>query len=147
MKTLITFLIIASFIQSTILPLDLVLIILISRSYIRPDRTNLFLAFSFGLFDGYLSLNMLGLVSIIYLVLIQIVRSLSKSRLASNLLMIVPVSFILLFLKGYFSSIFIHQPQLLPKILWESLLSLPIFYLIKVWQERFIVQKEIKLKV
>lgn len=103
-----------------------------------PDKANLFLAFAFGLLNGHLNLATLGLTSVTYLIIAAIVEGLSKSRLAGNPLLIVPLTFGLLL--G-------SQVTLFPKIFLESLISLPIFYLVKIWEERFIVQKEIKLKV
>lgn len=147
MKTLVTVLIIASFLQSTILPINLVLIILICRSYIKSE-TALFLAIGFGLFIGFLNLNTLGFTSIVYLILVQITKVLSKVRLAGNPLLIVPLTFILLSINQLATSFFNHESfQLFPKVLLESLLSLPVFYLIKLWEERFIIRKEIKLKI
>ena len=139
MKTLIITLVIVSFLQSSILPLDLVLIILICRSYLRADRNNLFLAFGFGLLDGHLNLTPLGLNSLIYLTVVQVTQSLSKSRLAGNLLLIMPISFVLLFLT--------QRSVPISLIFLESLMSLPTLYLLKFWEERFIVRKEIKLRV
>lgn len=148
MKTLITILIICSFIQSTILPIDLVLIILIARSYVRSDKSNLWLAFGFGLFNAYLNLTPLGLQSLIYLVLVGITESLSKSRLAGNSFLIVPLSLILLSINQVVPLIFVHQSvQLFPRVFTEAFLSLPIFYLVRLWEERFVVRKEIKLRV
>lgn len=148
MKTLIIILIIASLLQSTIIPINLVLIILICRSYIRLDKANLFLAFGLGLLDGHLNLTTLGLSSLIYLVLVQITQSLSKSRLALNLSLIIPLSFVLLTIHQLTLSLFTPQSaQIFPKIFLESLISLPVFYLVKLWEERFIVRKEIKLRI
>lgn len=148
MKTLIAVLIIASFLQTTILPLDLVLLILICRSYIKSERINLYLAFGFGLLISHLELKTLGPISITYLVLIFLTQILSKSRLAGNSLLIVPVSLILLFLNQIISSQFTLQAfQFSFKIFIESLLALPVLYLIRFWEERFIVRKEIKLRV
>ncbi|MBI2599507.1 hypothetical protein HYW43_01135 [Candidatus Daviesbacteria bacterium] len=148
MKTLIIVLIIASLLQSTILPIDLVLIILICRSFIKLDQANLFLAFSFGLLDSHLNLIPLGLNSLIYLFIIQITQTLSKSRLAGNSLLICPLSLILLSAYQLISSLFLQQtPQLFPKVLWEGLAALPIFYIVRLWEERFIVYKDIKLKI
>lgn len=138
MKTLIIILIIVSLFQYTILPINLVLIILICRSYLIPDKTNLFLAFSFGLLDSHLNLTTLGLTSLTYLIVVAIVEGLSKSRLAGNSLLIVPLTFGLLL--G-------SQSPELPKIFLESLISLPVFYLVKSWEERFIVKRDIKLRV
>ncbi len=147
MKTFIAVLIICSFIQSTILPVDLVLIILICRSYLRESGTNLFLAFGFGLLSDHLNLNLLGLTSFLYLILVQVTASLSKSRLAGNPLLIVPLTLFLLALYQIAISNFTHHSPQFPKIFLESLLSLPTFYLLRLWEERFTVRKEIKLKV
>ena len=141
MKTLIAVLIIASFLESTILPIDLVLLILICRSYIRPDKANLFLAFGFGLLAGNLNLTLIGLSSLIYLIIISITESLSKSRLAGNAFLIVPLSLILMIINQLIPQLVYHQTiQLFPRVLIEGLLSLPILYLVRFWEERFIVR-------
>lgn len=147
MKALIIILIIAAFLQATILPLDLVLIILICRSFIKTGKSNLYLAFAFGLFLGHLNLTPLGLQSIIFIVLVQITESLSKGRLSENPLSLVPICLMGVAVNQITLSIFIHQAlQLTPKI-YEAILALPIFYLVRFWEERFIVRKEIKLKI
>ncbi len=148
MKTLIIILIIASFLQTTILPLDLVLIILICRSYIKTEKENLYLAFFTGLLISHLNLTPLGFMSILYLILIQITQILSKSRLAGNPLVIIPLSFVLLSLNQIINSYPLHQTiQIFPAVLIESILSLPILYLIRLWEERFTVSRAIKLKI
>lgn len=148
MKTLIIILIIAAFLQTTILPLDLVLMILICRSYIKTEKENLYLAFFTGLLISHLNLTLIGLQSILYLVLIQITQILSKSRLAGNSLVIIPLSFILFSLNQITNSIVLHQTiQIFPGVLIESILSLPTLFLIRLWEERFIVNKAIKLKI
>lgn len=147
MRTLIIILIISSFLQSTILPLDLVLIILICRSYIRADKNNLFLAFGFGILDSQLSLITLGFISILYLILVQATQVLSKTRITSNSLLVIPIIFALLFFHQIAISNFTHQSPEFLKIFLESLLSLPIFYIVRFWEERFVIRKEIKLRV
>ena len=140
MKTLIFLLVILAFVQTTILPLDLVLLILICRSYLKTNQANLYLAFGFGLLISFLNLSTLGLLSIIYLIIVQLTQTLSKSPLASRSILIIPISFVLLLFYHY-------NLQIFPKVIIESLLSLPILYLIKLWEERFIVRKEIRLRV
>lgn len=148
MKTLIIGLIIASFLQSTILPLNLVLIILICRAYIKSERNNLYLAFAFGLLNSHLNLNTLGLQSIVYLLIVQIAEGLSRSPLAANYLTIVPISLALLSLNMTATSLITQQSfALMPQVLVESLFSLPILYLVRVWEERFVIRKDIKLRV
>ena len=147
MKTFIAILIAASFIQATFLPINLVLIILVCRSYIRTDKANLYLAFGFGLLNSHLNLQTLGFQSIIFLILLELTQLLSKSRLAGNPLLIIPISLFGLTFNGTFQSLINHQSaHILPQIFLESLFSLPILYLVKLWEERFVVAKEIKLR-
>ncbi len=140
MKILIIILIIVSLLQSTILPINLVFIFLICRAYLKVDKANLYLAFAFGLLAAFLDLKLLGLQSIIYLISVQLVQVLSRSRLAGNSLLLVPISLVVLFLDQLLIS---RQSS----VVLESLLSLPIFYIIKLWEERFFVPKEFKLKI
>ncbi len=148
MKTLIVILIIASFLQTTVLPINIVLIILIARAYTKISRSNLHLALIFGLLISHLNLTTLGFDSLLFVIFVQITQVLSKTRLAGNSLLIIPITFILLTLSESLSSVFLHQSlKLFPKILLESLLSLPILYVIRLWEERFIVRDNIKLKV
>lgn len=147
MKTLIAILIIASFLQATILLIDLVLIILICRAYIKSEKANLYLAFAFGLLISHLDLGILGVQSIVFLIIIQAVQILSKSRFASNPFLILPISFVFLSLNGFINFLIGMQTFQLQKLLLEAFLSLPVLYMIRLWEERFIVQKEIKLKV
>lgn len=147
MKTLIIVLIIVAFLQTTIFPLDLVLLILICRAYIKPDKANLYLSLGLGLLISQLDLSLLGLHSVVYLALITLTSSLSKSPLARNSLLIIPISLVLLFLNQMTISFAAHQTPELAKVIFESLLALPILYFIRLWEERFIVRKDIKLKV
>lgn len=148
MKTLILILIILSFIQTTILPLNMVLIILIARSLIRPEKNNLILAFGFGLLTAHLSLQPLGFQSFIYLILVQITQVLSKTRVSANPLIIMPIVFVFVSADILATSLLARQSiNLIPQVLIETLISLPIFYLIRLWEERFIVRHDIRLKM
>ena len=148
MKILILTLIIISFIQTTILSLNLVLIVLVARSLIRPQKNNLILAFWFGLLVSHLSLQTLGFHSLIYLILVQTTQILSKSRISANPLLIMPLTAVSSTISLAAVSLLSHQSiQLVPAVFIESLLSLPIFYAVRLWEERFVVRKEIKLRV
>lgn len=149
MKTLIVILILAAFLQTTILPIDLILLILVCRAYIKPqDVSNFYLAFGFGLLTSYLNLTTLGFDSIIYLIITAATGILSKSRLSGNPLLLVPISLMFLSLNQLINSYFNNgQTFNFSKIILISFLSLPIFYLLRLWEERFIIHKEIKLKI
>ncbi|MDD5416165.1 MAG: hypothetical protein PHE48_04140 [Candidatus Daviesbacteria bacterium] len=147
MKTLIIILIIASFMQTTILPIDLVLLILICRSYIKSDSANLYLAFFFGIFTSHLNLASIGFQSLIYLSLVEVTEILSKLRLAGNPLLIVPLTFFLITISQFANSILDHSSFEFSKVILACILSLPILFLVRLWEERFVIQKEIKLKM
>ncbi|MEK7616451.1 MAG: hypothetical protein AAB414_00145 [Patescibacteria group bacterium] len=146
MRTLIVVLIICAFLQSTILPLDLVLIILICRAFLKIGKANLYLAFAFGLLISHLTLIPLGLQSIGFLVLVQITQSLSRSRLSINPISLVSICFVAIALNQIIVWMIYGSIQFVPKI-YGGFLSLAIFYLVRFWEERFIVRKEIKLKI
>lgn len=147
MKTLIIILIIAVFLQTTILPIDLVLLILICRAYVKSEKANLYLGFVFGLLVSHLNLIPLGLQSLVYISAVAATESLSKLRLAGNPLLIIPISFIFLFINQIINSSLNYNLLNLPKLIFASISSLPMLYLIRFWEDRFIVRKEIKLRV
>lgn len=147
MKTLVTVLIISAFLQITILPVDLVLLILICRAYLKSEKSNLYLGFAFGLLISHLNLTNLGFQSVVYLIIIQVTESLSKLRLSGNPLLIIPISLVFLFLNQIANSMITHTTLEFSKVALASGFSLPILYLIRFWEDRFIVRKEIKLKV
>ena len=137
-----------SFIQVTVWPINLVLVTLICRSYIKTSKSNLYLAFAFGLFISHLNLTPLGFESLVYVSALAITQLLSKARLAGNALMIIPITFLLMIFSHALDGLVLKESlQLFPRVLIESSLSLPILYLIRLWEERFIIRKDIKLKL
>lgn len=149
MRLLVAILIIAAFLQTTFLPLNLVLLILILRSYIKVDKQNLILAFGFGILISLLEQNPLGIHSIIYLFLVQLTHLLAKTPISRNLLGVVPLTLVLLTIDHLLTSFASGQTiQIVPaQLLVESILSLPIYIVLRVWEERFIVKPDIKLKI
>lgn len=147
MKTFIVVLIVTAFIEATIFPFDLVLIILICRSFLKSSKSNLYLAFGFGLLISHLTLTPLGLQSIVFLILISITESLSQSRLSQNAYLVIFICFVAIAVNQIVLSLFTHQAlEIIPRI-YEAFFALPIFYLIRFWEERFVVRKEIRLRI
>ncbi len=147
MKTFIFILILLSFLQTTIIPLDLSLMVLLLRSYISSEKENLFLGFGVGLMISYLSNNPLGFHSLIFLMLIELTQLFRKTPLAGHFLVIVPLMFTMLSLQSVVVLIFLQPSINWLQILIESLLALPLYLIIKIWEERFVVRSEIKLRV
>ena len=123
MKTLIIILILCAFLQTTILPIDLVLLALIFRSYIVSDKSNLYLAFFFGLLVAHLSGTNLGVQSVIYLLIVQLVRVISKIPALNTILTIIPITFLALTFNSVVLAIFNGSSiQLWPEIFLKCLL-------------------------
>ena len=153
MKTLIAILILASFLQATILPLDLALMIIILRTYIKDDSSNLYLAFFVGLLVSHLTISPLCILSLIYLGLTKATRMLNRSRLSEHIVTVIPLVFVLFVVKELtlgFSTIVNLWPEVFvseaKNLFIESLLALPVYLVIRFWEERFVV-KDIKLRV
>src|SRR3989344_6235415 len=120
MKALTIVLIIATFLQGTILPVNVVLLILICRSFIRSGKSNLYLAFGFGLFLSLLTLSPMGLQSLIFLILVQITESISKSRLSENPFSLIPICLLAILVNQITISLFTHQALILGPKIYEA---------------------------
>lgn len=147
MKTLVVILVLLAFVQTTVIPVDLVLIIILLRAYIRVDKTNLYLAFAMGLLISFLQQFPLGVYSLIFLVLTQLTHLFSKLPILKNFLSVIPVIFILLTANQLVASLPASRSPDWPRIIWGTVLALPLYFALKFWEERFIVRPEIKLKV
>lgn len=148
MKLLFLILTIAVFLQTTIVPFNLVLIILIIRSLIVQDKYNFYLGFGLGLLISVLEFTPLGIDSLINLLFISLVYFISKTRLSTHILIVVPVVFMCVTLDAVLNSLIFKQTlQLWPDVLIESLIALPLFYFLRFWEERFIPMKDVKLKI
>ncbi|MBI2017698.1 rod shape-determining protein MreD [Candidatus Daviesbacteria bacterium] len=148
MRALIIILIILSFLQATVLSINLVLMILIARSLITTGKSNLYLAFGFGLLSSFLNLSILGLESFLYLLILQFTQAISKSRFANNSLLIIPLSILAFVLnESVLSLVAGSSITLFPKVIWVAVVSLPVFFLVRLWEERFIIRGNIKLRV
>lgn len=136
-----------SFIQAAIIPVNLVLLVLICRSFLAESRVNYWLAFGFGMLLSLLQGYPLGSLSIIYLLAVLGVNLIRKTHFASQWLMVLPLSLIILFLDQFIESkLFSFQLnfwELVPQVL----LTIPIYILVRFWDERFIARSDIRLKI
>ena len=136
-----------SFLQGTILPIDLVVVVLICRSFLSFDRTNLWLAFSFGLLLALLQSYTLGNISLIYLLIVTMVYLFKKTDFATWEVSLLPVSLILLLFNKFALSLFTRSTINLKLVAVEMIFILPVYLAVKIWEERFIPRKDIRLKV
>lgn len=148
MKTLIVILILLSFLQVTVVPINMVLIVLILRAYLYPEKANIILGFFFGLLISYLESQNLGVYSLVYLCFIQIIQVFRKAPFSMHFLVMIPTVIIVLFLNSVVQGLLMGSSiRFWPGILKEILFSLPVFFILKIWEERFVVKSEVKLRV
>ena len=147
MKTFIAALIIAVFLQTSFVPINLVLLFLISRSLIFPQQSNLYLAFIFGIVLGILSGINIGFYAGVFLLATQLSFLVKKTSFTANPLTVIPVSFLLLLMTAYFEQLFLNQAINFKIIFIESALSVVIYLMVKFWEERFTVAPQVKLKL
>lgn len=141
MTTLVVILIILSFLQTTIIPFNLVIILLIIRAYLGRSKGNLILAFAFGLLASHLMITPWGLQSAVYLMLVVIAQLVSRSPLSQNPLIIVPLVFALISInEAAVSTIISASIAFWPKVVFESLISLPVYLTFKFWEDRFVIK-------
>lgn len=140
-------LLLLSFLQSTILPLNFILLILISRSFVIDERENLYLAFFFGLLLSILLGYPLGSLSLVYLLIVLATKFIKKTQIADSWLAILPLSVIFVLFDMGAKSLILKSSLSLSNSVPEILLIIPIYFLIRFWEERFIIKPEIRLKV
>jgi len=147
MKLFIFILILACFLQGAFLPLNIALILLISRSLIAVERSNLYLAFIAGILLGLLTSLNIGFYALIFIVMVELTHLLRKSPLSANILTVVPLTFLFLLALSLLEQFIFGSAVQTSLLLIQAVLSLPIFLLVRFWEERFIIAAPLKLKV
>lgn len=145
MKLFILLLTLAAFIQTAFLPINLCLVLLIARSLVTVERTNLYAAFISGIILGLLSGANLGFRPLIFLIIVEIAQIFKKLPISTTLFLI-PLSFGLIFIANLLESLLFGQHINVQSMVLEMIV-LPLAYLlIRFWEERFVVKPGIKLR-
>lgn len=144
---MIAILISLAFLQTTILPINLVLLVIVLRSFLTSEVENLYLAFGFGLLIAHLNATPLGVQSLIYLTLIIFARSIGRMPLSNNILIVLPLIFISTIIDTFINSILLHQSFQIIQVMFPTILAIPIYIALRFWEERFIVSPQLKLKI
>lgn len=147
MTVLLSILLFLSFLQGALLPFDLVLIFLLVRSFITSGKENLWLAFSFGLLVSVLQGSLLGFFSLVYLTAVVTSHLIRKTHLASHWIAILPLSIVFLLAERFLVNVFFGSTLNYSFLLVETALVLPFYFALRLWEERFVVKKEIRLKI
>lgn len=136
-----------SFLQATLIPINFVFLLLIGRSFVVDEKSNYWLAFGFGLLLSLLLHQNLGILSLMFLLTVKCIHLLRRTQLFINWLAMLGVSiFFIATLEGL-EKLFLGEHFSVTTIIVEALLMLPIYLIIKFWEERFTPKKDIRLKV
>lgn len=147
MKFFIFVLILAAFFQTTFVPLNLVLILIICRSYVVEERANYYLAFLAGIVLSLLTTQNIGFWPITFLIIVKLVHLIRRLPFTASALTIIPVAAVLISLVTYIESFITSSSFSYINPLFGTIISFPIFIAIKIWEERFVPNKAIKLKI
>lgn len=147
MRGLIIILVFACLIQSTFLPINLVLMILIIRSFIVDAKSNFYLAFIFGLVISLLQGQMMGFISLINLFSVSLVTVLKRSQIVQNLITLMLAGVALLTIDNIIQSLIAQASLDFKLAIYQTIILIPMYLLVRFLEERFVVQKEIKLRL
>ncbi len=114
---------------------------LMYRAFLGGQKDNLYLSFGFGLLVSHLSGVNLGIYSLYYVFLVELATVFAKipfftHRIASVWLIIVSI----ILSRVSIGLIFNTTIAWWPNLLYETLLFVPVFGLIKFWEERFVIK-------
>ncbi|OGE25791.1 hypothetical protein A3C32_03375 [Candidatus Daviesbacteria bacterium RIFCSPHIGHO2_02_FULL_41_14] len=143
----IVLLLLLTFIQSALLPFDLILIVIIVRSFLMNSRSNYYLAFLMGLLVAFLSGQPLGIMSIVYLLVVKVVHSIRLAAFASHWSVSIPVTFITVMIYYLLSKFLLGISLNLWYVPVQMIMVVPLYLIIGFWEERFIGRSVIKLKI
>ncbi len=139
--------IIAAFLQTTVINLQLSLMILLSAALLRRDNLALYLSLFAGILIGTLSGINLGYYSLVYLAIVQGIRIYRRAPIHGNILFIAPAAVSAFFVFQLASLIYLHTSLDLVKIIFDSLIFVAFYWLIQFFEDRLNSNTEIKLRL
>lgn len=148
MNVFIGLLIFAAFLQTSFVPVNMVLVLIVARSLLIDARSNYFLAFSAGILLGVLSAQNIGYWPIILLIAVKVtylIRKLPFNIGLPTFLLALALSLTIQILAEY---LFLHHSINWTKPLTEFITGIPIFLFIRFWEDRFMIHTQgVKLKM
>lgn len=147
MIPLILTLILFCFLQEAFLPINLVLLFLISRAFVVSGKENYYLAFISGLMLSFLAGYHLGVLSMVYLMIILAIHIFRRKQFITHPIIMIPIAAVALSFDEIISSAVSSSSLNLWSLIPQIILVIPIYFAVLFWEERFITRKDIKLKV
>lgn len=148
MNVLIGFIILSAFLQTSFLGVNLVLLIIIARSFLMENKVNYFLALFSGILLGLLSAQNIGFWPIILLVGIKIAHMIRKLPFNISVITFLPVIIICVLIAASAELLFLKQTINWTKVILEIVIGIPIFIFIRFWEDKFFIRPStVKLKI
>jgi cell shape-determining protein MreD len=147
MKVFIFLLILAAFLQSSVMPVNLVLLLLIARSLVVSGKENLIAAFLGGVLIGFLQAENLGFWCLVLLLVVKLVSTSRKLPVSKNIFTVAFISTLAIVLVNFLHQLIFKQTLDQWVVISEIILSLPIYACMLFWEERFVVKGEERLKL
>lgn len=147
MKVFLLFIVLFAFLQSAVITLNLVLVILAARSLVLSDRSNLIIAFFGGLMLSFLTQTNLGYWPLVLILIVKLGELLRRLPVSFNILTVFVAGSLQVLVVVLLNKLFLgDRIEIYPHLL-EAILVVPSYYLIKMWEERFVAKSAIKLRV
>ncbi len=137
MNVLIGLIILSAFLQSSFVGVNLVLLLLVTRSFIVETKANYFLAFFAGILVGVLSAQNTGFWPLVFLVSVLISHLMRKLPFNRGILTVIPVIILTVLFSTLAEWLFFHQTVNWYKPQFEIITGLPIFIFLNFWEDRF----------
>lgn len=142
------FFILAAFAQSSFLNVNLVLILLLCRSLAVTDNENYLIGFGIGVLLGVLSFQNIGFWPLAFLVVIKLIYIIKRLPISFPLLTSAPLLVLFIVLIAFLESFIAGLGFDINKVLFESALVLPGYFLVRLFEDRFVaINRDIKLKM
>lgn len=147
MRLFIVLLVLSAFVQSAFLPLNLCLVLIISRSFVEERSSNLIASFLCGIFLGLLTATNIGFWALTFLAVSKIVHLLRNLPATNSPRLIVPIALIVIIAVSFLEQSFLGQKMTVLKIGIETFLTIPTYIFIRFWEDRFVVKSPTRLKI
>lgn len=147
MKFFIFLLIIAVFLQSSFIGVNLALVLLISKNLASPEKQDLLAAFLAGVLVGLLQAQNIGFWALLFILIVKLTSLTKKLPFSKNILTILIVSSTAILLTDLLEMAYFQKTFESLKVIWEVLLSLPFYLFLLFWEERIMVKPDARLKL
>lgn len=148
MNVLIGVIILSAFLQTSFIGIDILLLILVCRSFILESRANYFLAFVTGMLISLLAVQNLGFWALIYLLVVKIGHVFGKLPFNRGLLTLVPAVVISVLFSTVLQWLVLGITINWTKPIIEIFVAIPIYFLLDFWEDRFMAHTtNVKLKL